>query len=228
MSGNARRHWVLTSLALSKGYFVLEAKVVVLGRGRECQVPVFHDSVSRRHAQVTREGPAFTLADLGSANGTFLNGRPIKGPEPLAHDDVIGIGKVPFRFLVVEGSREELLSRFDPRTEETERTVSGLAASALFAGTFTGMQLATLARMIEQSRHSGVLRVEAAGRSGILRFREGVVVEASFPGGSGEEAARTILSLEQGDYAFYAAAPGAAAPRGSLTLSVAALAPPGS
>src|SRR5271170_1296892 len=136
MSGNARRHWVLTSLALPKGYFVLDAKVVVLGRGRECQVSVLHDSVSRRHAQITREGTGYVVADLGSANGTFLNGKPVKGPQPLTHEDAVTIGSVPFRFLVVEGSRDELLARFDPRTEETERYVPGGTTSALLSGSF--------------------------------------------------------------------------------------------
>jgi hypothetical protein len=213
-------------VALAKGYYVLEPRVVVIGRGPDCQVPVFHESVSRRHAQITREGASHSLVDLGSANGTFLNGKPVKGPSVLAHDDVIAAGKVVFRFLVVEGSRDELLARFDPRAEETERVVSSMASNAALAAAFARGELAALARQLEREGASGVLRVESGGLYGMLRFRVGTIVEAMLGAVSGEKAARDLLGLEQGEYAFYQLSPGAVPPAGgSLALSPATVAP---
>ena len=61
----------------------LDGEVTVLGRAPECQIQLDSNMVSRRHAQVTREGHTFFLEDLGSGNGTFLNGKRIAGRTPL-------------------------------------------------------------------------------------------------------------------------------------------------
>jgi hypothetical protein len=48
---------------------------VVIGRSRDCDIQVADPNVSRRHAEVRREGSAFWLVDLGSTNGIDVNGR---------------------------------------------------------------------------------------------------------------------------------------------------------
>src|SRR6185503_13305719 len=50
---------------------------VVFGRGSNAQVRIDHDAVSRRHAIVRRKGATVTVEDLGSRNGTLVNGSPI-------------------------------------------------------------------------------------------------------------------------------------------------------
>jgi hypothetical protein len=47
---------------------------VVIGRDRDADLPIDDPSVSKRHARVAREGTVVRLLDLGSTNGTFLNG----------------------------------------------------------------------------------------------------------------------------------------------------------
>jgi len=47
----------------------------VLGRSRDCDVVVNDPNVSRRHAEVRRDGPAWIVTDLGSTNGVKVNGR---------------------------------------------------------------------------------------------------------------------------------------------------------
>jgi hypothetical protein len=47
---------------------------VVLGRGADCEFRIEHDSVSRRHAEIWRDGEHWRVIDLGSKNGTFLAG----------------------------------------------------------------------------------------------------------------------------------------------------------
>src|SRR4051812_28388943 len=71
----------------------------VLGRGTTASVRLADREVSRKHSQIDREGDHFVLRDLGSSNGTFLNGRRIEGPERLADGDevVIGTSKMEFR-----------------------------------------------------------------------------------------------------------------------------------
>jgi Protein of unknown function (DUF3662)/FHA domain len=48
---------------------------VVIGRSRECDIQISDPNVSRRHAELRREGKAFWLVDLGSTNGVDVNGR---------------------------------------------------------------------------------------------------------------------------------------------------------
>jgi len=65
----------------------------VIGRGEEADIPVEDEEVSRRHCLIRVEGPVCTLVDLGSLNGTFLNGRVLKGiSSRLRHLDEVQVG----------------------------------------------------------------------------------------------------------------------------------------
>lgn len=64
-----------------------------LGRRSSSRVLLDDISVSRRHAVVRREGANVVVEDLGSLNGTYLNGRLITGPEPVGHGDTLQIGR---------------------------------------------------------------------------------------------------------------------------------------
>ena len=84
-----------TSDALSGRRYEVGAELVI---GREGQALTIDDStMSRRHAVVRSSGEALTVEDLGSRNGTFVNGRRISEPVSLAPDDVITLGATSFR-----------------------------------------------------------------------------------------------------------------------------------
>jgi len=51
-------------------------------------------SISTQHARITRTGDSFTVEDLGSRNGTFVNGEKVSAPRALADNDVIRFGRV--------------------------------------------------------------------------------------------------------------------------------------
>lgn len=75
------------------------AQSCVLGRSKECQIVIDDEKVSRRHAMVHRQGEAeFWLVDLGSANGTRLNGRRLSRPTRLRNGDRIEVGSRLFMF----------------------------------------------------------------------------------------------------------------------------------
>jgi pSer/pThr/pTyr-binding forkhead associated (FHA) protein len=66
---------------------------VVVGRSRECDVRVEDGNVSRRHFELVQEGPtAWVVADLGSTNGTEVNGSRVSGRRRLEDGDRITIG----------------------------------------------------------------------------------------------------------------------------------------
>jgi hypothetical protein len=70
----------------------------LIGRSPECDIFLDDVTVSRRHAQLTREGDAFTIRDLGSLNGTYVNRRRIESAV-LDDDDEVQIGKYRLTFL---------------------------------------------------------------------------------------------------------------------------------
>lgn len=55
-------------------------------------VPIDHDAVSRQHARIRRRGDQITVEDLGSRNGTLVNGQPITGARRLTAGDTIRVG----------------------------------------------------------------------------------------------------------------------------------------
>jgi two-component system response regulator AtoC len=71
---------------------IVDGSELVFGRQPDCSFVIDHDGVSRRHARVTRLHEQISVEDLGSRNGTLVNGTAISGIRRLAASDVISIG----------------------------------------------------------------------------------------------------------------------------------------
>jgi pSer/pThr/pTyr-binding forkhead associated (FHA) protein len=69
-----------------------------LGRG-DVEIQIEDPFASARHARITRQGYLLVIEDLGSTNGTYLNGEPLRGPQPLHPGDRIRIGDSEFSYL---------------------------------------------------------------------------------------------------------------------------------
>jgi hypothetical protein len=65
---------------------------LTLGRSRYCDVVVAHDTVSRRHAELWRDGDRFYVADLGSSNGTWVGGRRAEPTRRVRSGDQVLLG----------------------------------------------------------------------------------------------------------------------------------------
>lgn len=89
--------------------FTLTADEVSIGRESANFVSLNHRSISRRHCLIKRLGDEFTICDLESYNGTFVNGIPIK-EQTLAHADQIRVGSFALLFLVDEGEDPDIRS----------------------------------------------------------------------------------------------------------------------
>jgi hypothetical protein len=70
----------------------------MLGRGDGADIRLEDAFASSRHARLVPEGDVIVLEDLGSTNGTYLNGEPLRGPQPLHVGDRIRIGDSEFSF----------------------------------------------------------------------------------------------------------------------------------
>jgi DNA-binding winged helix-turn-helix (wHTH) protein len=77
----------------------------ILGRDENGNGPLTSNSISRRHARITIDGPNAYIEDLGSKNGTFLRGRSITRPERLVDGDAIALGGVNLVFRTPWGDR---------------------------------------------------------------------------------------------------------------------------
>jgi DNA-binding winged helix-turn-helix (wHTH) protein len=76
----------------------------VIGRDPGCTVRITSPRVSRHHARILVDGTQATLEDLGSKNGTYLEGRAIDGPKALADGDEISVGAAVFVFRAGEAT----------------------------------------------------------------------------------------------------------------------------
>lgn len=67
----------------------------VIGRREDCDLRIAVNDVSRKHCEVTLEDGVLAVADLGSSNGTFVNGQRIK-KQALTAGDTLQVGPVSF------------------------------------------------------------------------------------------------------------------------------------
>ena len=71
----------------------LAAGVIMIGRGADCQLILDDDYVSTRHARVVGGDNGVYVEDLGSTNGTYVNGQRITAPTTITLSDTVRIGK---------------------------------------------------------------------------------------------------------------------------------------
>lgn len=115
--------------------YELETWPVRLGRHPDCTVQLDSNMVSRFHAQLTEVEGAIVLEDLGSGNGSFLNGKliPAKTPSILKDGDRIKLGPIKFRFesddgTVSDGTNVDIPSGVE-FSDDSASTIMGSAAA---------------------------------------------------------------------------------------------------
>ena len=146
-----------------------EGRVVVVGRAVTSDLPIYDPTVSRRHAEVTLVNGHVSVRDVGSSNGTYINGTQVT--QSTAGDgDIVTFGKVAFKVHQV--------------TAATARPAAKAAADAGF-----GVKPeATIVRQVPLEAQAGGIEDKVAGRpSGGTQLR--------VQGESTEERQRTKLSL---------------------------------
>ena len=83
----------------------LAGPTLVVGRDEGLELKLQHeDGASRRHCQISAEGGALHVEDLGSSNGTKVNGKKIDRRVALKPGDVVGVGKVRLRVTIEAGA----------------------------------------------------------------------------------------------------------------------------
>ncbi|HEX4147427.1 MAG TPA: FHA domain-containing protein, partial [Pirellulales bacterium] len=84
----------------------ISQRSTIIGRDAACDLVLDHPRVSRRHARLRQSAELTTIEDLGSSNGTFVNGEQISAVRALRPGDLVAIGKFTLR-LTAEGRLEQ-------------------------------------------------------------------------------------------------------------------------
>ena len=98
-TGRSAKLVVLKSPALDEGEEVeVDSLPVAVGRGRQNEVPLDGDEfASAQHARFESKQDGLWVEDIGSTNGTFVNGARVTTPRRLAKGDVVRVGQTDFR-----------------------------------------------------------------------------------------------------------------------------------
>lgn len=170
----------------------------IAGRSTEADIALSDDTVSRKHARFHHERGRLWVRDLGSRNGTVVNGQAVPY-YVLDQGDRVAIGAFFMRVDLVPASK---VSQPAPSPEETS---SGRSMS----GTLADIPLADVLQWLSTSRKTGMLRVRGK-RQGSLFLRSGSVYYASIDDAASlnpEKALLRMLSWQDGTFGLDNATP---------------------
>jgi len=176
---------------------------VAIGRGRDCELVLITDSASRRHAEVYPEGAEFYVRDLGSKNGTYLNGERLERALELRPGDRIGVGSCAITFCRIEGTLAGFLS--DPAGHETVVFSRQSLAREVFRGELAEIPIFVVLQMLEMGHKSGMLEVATDAGPARLWLTDGQPVHAETEKDRGMDAALAIVGATRGAFQFGAA-----------------------
>lgn len=136
---------------------------VVIGRDPTSQVTLDHPMVSRRHAEIVRQNGGHAIRDLGSVNGTFVNGQRVSTWVPLNMGDVIQIG--PYK-IVYDGQAERLATSVS-RGHRLDAMGLGVEVSGGY------MILQNISLSVQGSEFAALVGGSGAGKSTLLKAMNG-------------------------------------------------------
>ena len=84
------------------------ARPMTVGRDDDCDVVIPDPSVSGRHARVDFDGVSWVVTDLGSTNGTWLNGDRLAEPTPIESSDVVQFGRFNVHVTVLDADDDTI------------------------------------------------------------------------------------------------------------------------
>ncbi|MBN9687276.1 MULTISPECIES: DUF4388 domain-containing protein [unclassified Corallococcus] len=186
------------------GEFPLKAnKQIVVGRSSELDMVLVEDMVSRKHAKILFSDGAITIEDLGSTNGTFVNGEKVKQAK-LKEGDRILIGTSILK-LVHQGAESAPVDESVVK-QKLEEAAAAQAARTTKASSMTGkieeIPLPDLLQLFHTSKKNGVLVVNNA-HEGKIYLRQGRVYYAVIDDNHNlgpQKSFNRIVTWEEGDF----------------------------
>jgi hypothetical protein len=186
----------------------------VLGRSRSCDLTLKTPDASRRHAEIAAVTGGYLIRDLGSTNGTFVNGDRIEERD-LHTGDRIEIGGDLITFCQVDSGLEtpEIPDGGEAKTMLMERP----ALAECIQGDLAEIPPFAVLQILEMGRKTGVLQVDTDSGTGSLWLVDGAPVHAETKSQRGFDAAIVIVNAASGRFSFE---PSRAAPEHTVQASV--------
>ena len=185
------------------GEFPLEDnREIIVGRSSDLDMVLVEEMVSRRHARIQLVGGSVNIDDLGSTNGTFVNGERVTHAE-LQEGDRVLIGSNILKVVSTDGQSppSEAMEQ-QAQMNRAQRTTGG---DARMSGNLEEIPLPDLLQLFGSSRKTGTLVVTSQERVGRIHLRGGLVhaVEAETENGDplnlpGLKVVYRMLSWERG------------------------------
>lgn len=151
---------------------------LIIGRSSDLDMVLVEDMVSRKHAKITTQNDQVIIQDLGSTNGTFVNGEKVKRVR-LHEGDRILIGTSIIKLISIDGTTTApppSLPGTGSPPPSPKRTVSGARS---MAGTIDEIPLPDLMQLLSTSKKSGVLEVQTDTDFGRIYMRKGQIYYAT-------------------------------------------------
>jgi pSer/pThr/pTyr-binding forkhead associated (FHA) protein len=154
---------------------------IVIGRSSDLDMVLVEDMVSRKHAKISTAGQQIVIQDLGSTNGTFVNGEKVKKVR-LKEGDRILIGTSIIKLIAVtaesaQPTEEEARQRLEVNAQK--RSAQTAAQPRPMSGTIDEIPLPDLLQLLSTSRKSGVLSIRSDQAVGKIYLRKGQIYYAS-------------------------------------------------
>jgi hypothetical protein len=190
---------------------VLPLEEAVLGRDDDCRITLDDEPVSREHAKVLYADYQPELLDLGSTNGTFLNGKKIHRAF-LKNGDEIQVGASVFAVLIgkeylepeQEAGDKMTAGRFQSLLDKMKgKGVSAPGQSSAMSGRLSEIHLTSLLQIIQSDRATGTLVVLQGGQEGKLHIHHGEIRHATLGHTTGPKALYRIMALQEGLFEFF-------------------------
>ena len=150
---------------------------IVIGRSSELDMVLVEDMVSRKHAKITVSGGKITIEDMGSTNGTFVNGEKVKQAR-LKEGDRILIGSSILK-VVQQGAGEELDERAAKQMlEQAAVQADKQTKVSSMTGKIEEIPLPDLLQLFYTSKKNGVLVIKSDPQEARIYLRQGRVYYA--------------------------------------------------
>ena len=174
---------------------------VVIGRSRSCELTLQAGQASRRHAAVRFEDGHFRVRDLGSTNGTFVNGEPLAAERVLRPGDRIEIGGTIVTFCQVDEAMEGAMQRSGRRRDHPDGAAA-LGDGEALRGNFEQIPSFAVLQILEMGSQTGLLSVETADGASWMWLENGRLIHAETGKSEGFDAAIEIVQNTSGRFLF--------------------------
>ncbi len=182
-------------------YPLRPGRQIVIGRQSDLDLVLAEEMVSRKHARITVRGDEVTIQDLGSTNGTFVNGQRVHKAR-LSEGDRVLIGGSLLKLVVAEPGSDE---KTDAQILEGLQAAEGQQARerAGMRGRLEEVPLPDLLQLLVTGKKSGLLTIRDAEHEASVFIQGGRIVQCLIDGRTGIGSKKSfyrLLAWERGDF----------------------------